>query len=331
MAEPHTIAIIEAALARLASHYVFPDRAAVASEVVWARVGAGDYDGLGGESLCERLTRDLDQTCRDAHLRLIWSAQPQPPYDNAAEPEMLAAMRARFRRENQGIRCVEHLAGNVGYLDLRAIPEAAHGGPAIAAAMRLVADTGALLIDLRHNRGGAPDGVALWCSFLLEEPDVHLDDLYDRAAGTTRQLWTTPYLPGPRYGDRPVYLLTASTTFSAGEEFAYALRTRDRAILVGERTRGGAHPTNSFQLTPQVEICVPFARTVNPVTGTNWEGVGVEPHLPVPAAQALALAHRHALTSIVDRSAAGTAEHAEAAGALAEDDRMFIGATADAP
>jgi retinol-binding protein 3 len=33
-------------------------------------------------------------------------------------------------------------------------------------------------------------------------------------------------------------------------------------------------------------IGVPFARAINPITHTNWEGVGVKPDIAVPANQA---------------------------------------------
>ena len=51
-------------------------------------------------------------------------------------------------------------------------------GPAIAAAMELVAGTYALILDLRQNHGGSPEGVVFWCSYLLDEqpdpPQRHL-------------------------------------------------------------------------------------------------------------------------------------------------------------
>ncbi|MDQ6768602.1 MAG: hypothetical protein M3Z54_01270 [Gemmatimonadota bacterium] len=39
-------------------------------------------------------------------------------------------------------------------------------------------------------------------------------------------------------------------------------------------------------------IGVPFARAINPITHTNWEGVGVEPDVKVPASEALATAQK---------------------------------------
>ena len=157
----------------------------------------------------------------------------------------------RGRLDNFGIRRVERLDGNVGYLDLRRVAVPANAGPAIAAAMELVAGTYALIIDLRHNGGGSPEGVVLWCSYLLTEKPTHLNDIFHADTGETRQFWALPYVPGTRYVDRPVYVLTSSHTFSGGEDFCYTLQALGRAELIGETTGGGAHPTRGFPISPR--------------------------------------------------------------------------------
>ncbi len=155
-------------------------------------------------------------------------------------------MRQRGRLDNFGIRRVERLDGNVGYLDVRRVAVPANAGPAIAAAMELVAGTYALIIDLRHNHGGSPEGVVFWCSYLLDERPTHLNDIFHADTGETRQFWALPYVPGTRYLDRPVYVLTSHHTFSGGEDFAYTLQALGRGTVVGETTGGGAHPTRGF-------------------------------------------------------------------------------------
>ena len=65
-----------------------------------------------------------------------------------------------------------------------------------------------------------------------------------------------------------------------------------RATIVGETTGGGAHPVRGRSIDEHFMIGVPFARAINPVTHTNWEGVGVEPDVKVPAKDALATAER---------------------------------------
>ena len=208
-------------------------------------------------------------------------------------------MRRRGRMDNFGIRQVERLDGNVGYLDVRRVPVPANAGPAITAAMELVAGTYALIIDLRHNGGGAPEGVVFWCSSLLDERPTHLNDIFHADTGETRQFWALPYVPGTRYTERPVYVLTSGHTFSGGEDFAYTLQALGRATVVGETTGGGAHPTRGFPISAAVHIGIPFARSVNPVTGTNWQGTGVVPDVAVPEAQARDTAYAQALEHVL--------------------------------
>jgi C-terminal processing protease CtpA/Prc len=208
-------------------------------------------------------------------------------------------MRRMGRLDNFGIHRVERLDGNIGYLDLRRVPVPAIAGPAMAAAMELVAGTYALIIDLRRNGGGAPDGVVFWCSYLFDERPTHLNDIFRADTGETRQFWALPYVPGPRYLERPVYVLTSERTFSGGEDFAYTLQALGRAEVIGETTGGGAHPTRVFPISRAVNIAVPFARSVNPVTGTNWQGTGVVPDVAAPEAEARDVAYAKALRHVL--------------------------------
>src|SRR4029077_18060964 len=204
-------------------------------------------------TLTELVTRHLQQATGDGHLALMLGDVPQPsprPGPRPGEPKdheaRQLARRQRFRLDNFGIRRVERLDGNVGYLDLRRMPEPANAGPAIAAAMELVAGTYALIIDMRRNGGGSPEGVVFWCSYLLDEESTHLNDIFHADTGQTRQFWALPYVPGTRYLDRPGYVLTSRRTFSAGEDLCYTLQALDRAEIIGETTGGGAHPTRVY-------------------------------------------------------------------------------------
>lgn len=290
---PSNAEIINSTLDHIAAGYIFPRCAAEADRAVRARLAAGEYDALSGAAFCEAVTAHLQEACPDRHLRLLWQDEPRSA-EPADEDTGMAAFLALMRAESQGIRRVERLDGNIGYLDVRWIPDAGQGARAIGAAMELVAGTRALLLDLRECRGGLPAGAAMWCSYFFPDDGVHLNDVYERSTGSTRQYWTLPYLPAPRYLDRPVYVLTGATTFSGGEDVAYTLQAHGRAEVIGEVTRGGAHPTAHHPVTEHITVTVPTARTINPVTGTNWEGVGVRPDRTVPAEKALETAHEEA-------------------------------------
>jgi C-terminal processing protease CtpA/Prc len=87
--------------------------------------------------------------------------------------------------------------------------------------------------------------------------------------------------------DGLAFVLTSKNTFSGAEEFTYNLKNLKRATIVGETTGGGAHPLSGHRIDDHFMIGVPFARAVNPVSKTNWEGTGVEPDVSVKAPDAL--------------------------------------------
>ncbi len=290
--------IVQAALRHLCARYVFPELAEQAATVVRAELAAGAYDDLDEEALAELLTSQLQEICHDKHLRVRTHEprerlRPPPGRGHADRPHQKPG-----QLDNFGIQKVERLDGNIGYLDLRRVPVPEHGGQAIAAAMELVSGTSALIIDLRQNHGGSPDGVVFWCSYLFPGP-THLNDIYTAGTGETRQFWSLAYLPGERYLDRPVYLLCSGETFSGGEDFCYTLQAQGRAEVIGEPTGGGAHPTDFVPISATIGIGVPFARSINPVTGSNWQGTGVRPDTEVPAERAYDVAYGKALRQVL--------------------------------
>jgi C-terminal processing protease CtpA/Prc len=284
---PFSLDILEAALARFEAEYVFPDKSALAAARIRQARDAGEYAGLGGAAVCEAVTKVFAEVCQDKHLRLLWSEEPEPlEEEDEAGDAMFTAL---CREHNNGVRRVERLDGNIGYLDLTLVPTAALGAETIAAALRVLAGTDALVIDLRSNIGGSTDGVQLWCSHLVAGADTLLTTTHSTAKGT-RQYWTLGHVDGPRYLDRPVYVLTGARTFSGGEDLAYTLQGLKRATLVGAVTRGGAHPTDWYQLDEHVTVTVPNCRSESPFTGTDWEGAGVRPDIEVPEEDALEVA-----------------------------------------
>jgi hypothetical protein len=291
--------IVQTAMAILRARYVFPERAAQAAAEIEARLAAGEYDDLGEPELAERLTSQLYAICADKHLRVRAHPEPLRPRPRPADPDKARQeMRSIGRLDNFGIHRVERLDGNVGYIDLHRVAMPQNAGAAIAAAMELVSGTYALIFDLRQNGGGAPDGVVFWCSYLFDGPGIHLNDIFEAETGETRQFWSVPYVPGSRYVDKPVYVLTSQETFSGGEDFCYTLQALGRAQLIGETTGGGAHPTGTRPLSATMAISVPHARSVNPITGTNWEGTGVVPDIRVAAAEAHDVAYGMALRHV---------------------------------
>jgi hypothetical protein len=293
--------LVRRAAAHMRGRYIFADKGEEAAAALEQRLAQGVYAGLDEPALCAALTDDLRTACPDRHIRVVHRADARTEVegDEWDDPQLIAEYWEEARTANHGLRRVERLDGNVGCIDLRAIDEAEQTATTLAAAMALVQHTGALLLDLRRNNGGAPSGVAFLCSHFFGPEPVHLNDVHER--DKVQQFWTYPHLPGPRYLDRPVFVLTSDMTFSGAEEIAYNLQQLKRATVIGETTRGGAHPVGQFWVGPHVSIRVPTARSVNPASGTNWEGVGVTPDVPTTADEAFPEAYRRALRAVLDR------------------------------
>ena len=290
--------VINGALKALDENYVYPDVAKKMSDSIRDRQHRNDYDSFSSaQKFAEKLTNDLRDVSHDKHLRVMYSSNPIPPDRPNREltKDEFEQQKSFAARTNFGFEKVERLAGNIGYLDLRAFMPAGFVGDTAAAAMNFLANTEGLIIDLRNNGGGDPATVALIASYLFGPQVVHLNDLYWRPRNETQQWWTLPYVPGKRLEGKDVYVLTSQRTFSAAEEFTYDLKNLKRATIVGEVTGGGAHPGGPHRINDHFAVGVPSGRAINPYSKTDWEGTGVEPDVKVPADKALKTAHLMAL------------------------------------
>ncbi len=293
--------VIEASLAALAKSYVFPDVATKMTEAIKKHVAAKKYDTLtSARAFSEALTADLRAISHDKHIVVSFSTDPVPERkDGKLLQSELDLMHERMQFWNAGIVKAERLDGNVGYVRIDGFAPVAEAAPRIAPAMSMIADTGALIIDLRFNGGGDPYTVVLLVSYLFPAGEEHhVNDFYSRLDNSTQQMWTVHDVSGRRYPKNPVFVLTSKDTFSGAEEFAYDMQTLKRATIVGDVTGGGANPGDQFKVHRNFEIFVPTGRAINPVTKTNWEGVGVKPDVQVAADTALDTAYLAALGKV---------------------------------
>jgi len=295
--------VIDGAVAALNDTYVFPETAKKMEEAVRAHQQKGDYNAIfDGDDFATRLTDDFQAISRDKHLRVMFSPAPLPDFDNQKpDPKREAEDRKQMERQNCGFKKAEVLEGNIGYLKFDFFAEPGVCGPTVVAAMNFLANVDAVIFDLRENGGGDPKMVAFVSSYLFAER-THLNDLWTRKGDVTEQYWTDAYVPGKRLDARPAFVLTSKKTFSGGEEFTNNLKVLKRATIVGETTGGGAHPVRGHRITEHFGIGVPFARAINPITHTNWEGTGVEPDEKVDASQALEVAIKLATERIKDNA-----------------------------
>lgn len=243
---------------------------------------------MSDDTFAKKITGILTDVTRDPHLRLMYSAEPA--YEGtAAMPTSsdIARREAYLREQNYGIERVERLPGDIGYLKTTFFAPATSSASFIGAAMTLLANTDALIINLRENDGGASAAVPFLASYLFDERK-HLADIYTRRGNITEQQRTSPAVPGIRFGgEKDVYLPTSKAAFSAAEGLAFALRHQKRVTLVGETTRGGAYPSRIEPISAHLALMMPTSTARDPITLQDWEGVGVAPDVAVPAVEAL--------------------------------------------
>lgn len=301
-------AVIKTLISKMNKFYILPDKATEFDANSHRKLESGHYDSYTDpDTFAGELTASLQSIVGDRHLGVGYSPDM---YDRVAtyeanpdnhQPDEESKKRwiARSRYDNNGFKRVERLAGNIGYIRLDGFHDASYAGEKAVSAMNFVSYCDALIFDLRQNGGGSPSMIQLISSYLFENR-THLNNFYDRHDDKTEQFWTQEHVQGKKLSDIPVYVLTSSRTFSAAEEFTYNLKNLKRATVIGETTGGGGHPVTMMTLADGFVARICRARAVNSITKTNWEGVGVEPHITVPQSDALAKAHIHAIETLLE-------------------------------
>ncbi len=290
-------AVIERFAAELRQNYVTESIGNQMADHLLAQEKAQAYAAITDPKLfARRLTEDVYPIAKDKHLRVFFNNASAEVTQNP-DTELADGWKRREsgRERNNGYAAVQVLEGNIGYLEVTGFSGIHEVKAQADAAFVLLRDVEALILDLRRNGGGDPTGVQYLCSYLLPEK-VHLNSL--RYRHQPEFVSHTISVPGKRLLDIPVYVLTSQGTFSGGEECSYNLQTQKRAMLIGETTGGGANPGDHLGLGHGFSCFMPQGMAVNPITGTNWEGVGVVPEVACPASEALTLAKARAMEAI---------------------------------
>lgn len=264
---------------------------------------SGKFDALQDErELSSELSTWLDPF--DTHFDVSWT-EPTPASSAApasTAPERAMSANDPLRRVNYGVRGVDVLPGNIGYLDLRNFGGFEFGEPgqparqAVDAALQLLSGTNALIIDLRENGGGAPQMVGYLSSAFVKKDA----DIFNTFHGRDRTMSEAPldWHPQPRL-DTPLFILISARTASAAEAFAYTMQSAKRATVVGETSMGAANPGAPVDAGNGFTVFVSFASPINPITKTNWEDRGVIPDVAVASATAPDTARRLALQAVL--------------------------------
>ena len=257
-------------------NYVYPDMAIKLSEYIKKRHEAGAY--LYADSMrdfARLLNNDLYSICEDRHCDLTLGE------DIAVTKESWQLRKQHLLETNYGFNKVSCLQGNIGYLMITEFYNSDNTIEVMDQVFDEIADVDALIIDLRENEGGSTDIVTMLCSYFFNDP-VHIFSIENPRTGKITETWTTKEVKGKKIIDVPIYILISGKTFSAAECFAYTLQTLKKAIVIGQYSAGGAHPTKSFVIKEfSIVFDVPVHNLINPITRTNWERTGIRPDVEI--------------------------------------------------
>lgn len=277
--------------------YFDAERGHEIAELLRSEAEEGRYDSLTDpRDLQVALTRRMKPL--DHHFNVTWRDPAATPTPAASAPSELEPVpfAVGVARRGQGFLSVNILPGNIAVIDMRMFADFDEAqDPArrqADAVLQMVSGADAVIFDLRNNGGGSPAMVGYLVSAFVP-PGSNIYNVFKEREGQTPESPREGYA-SPRV-DVPLFILTSGRTGSAAEGFSYTLQAARRATVVGERTAGAANPGGPVSTTSGFSIFVPSGSPVNPITGGNWEGTGVEPDINTPSDQALDAAWTAAL------------------------------------
>lgn len=284
---------IDAAIASMAQSidtaYVFPEKGQKIAAYLRSEHKRGSFSNAKNwKDLAAAVSKSLQQFSRDGHLYVRNDPQTvkdlqNPPQDQADSTPQKVAYNPFFDgkdavERNFGFREVKVLEGNIGYIKISEINISVKSLPILFAAMRLVENSKALIIDLRSNGGGGSNVGSVLESFFLPAQTPLLD--FKTRNGSSHMEKTVDWLLEPRY-EKPLFILVNKGTVSAAEAFAFALQKHRRAKVVGQRSAGGAFMNSWYPVNEHLFISVSTGAPTLPGTNESWEGNGIQPDYPV--------------------------------------------------
>lgn len=283
--------LIDSINLKLSDNYVFPDKAQLIAKSLKAQLKKKVFSSTANEpqKLVKQLQAEIFKVHKDPHMVVDYNPGWQGHTQGYTGPstEEITQFTKFVKDDNFMFKKVELLPGNIGYLPFNIFVEhVKEAKPIIASALGFLANSTAIIIDLRENTGGEPEMVSQLESYFFKEK-TRMNDIINRTKRDTISYYADPAKTDGLTLSMPVYILTSKKTFSAAEDFSYGMQQAKRATIVGEVTGGGAHPTKPFSVGQGFIVNIPFARSLNPVTKTDWEGTGVIPDFKVEAANAL--------------------------------------------
>jgi len=296
--------VIETISTLLEKEYIVPEMTPVIIDSLQTKLKNGKYDKADTQvEFADMIFRDLYIIGDDKHFYFYYDPHEaqlinwENGNDKNKKERAHKEYYERGRLKNFGFEKIERLKGNIGFLDLRYFENVKYGGETAIASMQFLSNCDAIIIDLRENRGGMSNMVRLISSYFLEEET--LIRTMEFKSGKKQQGWTLPYVPGKKMNDKKLYILTSKNTGSAAEQFSYYMKNSERAVLIGDVTRGAAHNIREAVILDKYILHLADKKPIDPNTKTNWEKVGVTPNIQIESELAFEKAYQLAIENLI--------------------------------
>lgn len=213
----------------LKDNYVFPEIAKTLSDSIKSYNQNGKYASVKDyNEFASILTKDIRKINNDKHIRILYDLDLENEIikfiSSSKEAKIVSEIEiSKEKSKNFHFKKIEVLPSNIGYIELNgfALPSK-YTSNTIFSAMCFVANTNAVILDLRNNFGGNSDVANEILSYFFSE-NQFLGRTYNRI----EDKWTNQYVRKRSKFEKdiflnmPVYILTSNRTFSAAEGLSY--------------------------------------------------------------------------------------------------------------
>lgn len=268
---------------KINQHYILSSKKSTIIKELNQRLESGKYDTITNtDDLAIVLSKDLKAISQDGHLYVKHLQQHKNQEDLASwESDELV----RETRDNYGFKEIQIIDGNIGFLKITEFMHPKRSINTAVAAMKLVENTTALIVDLRGNGGGYSGIMEYILNHYFDGPPTLLSTTkYSGSPHATT--YTSDIIVGKLMIGKPLYVLIDKKTASAAEYFAYTLQARKKATIIGESSAGAANNNDYFELPYNFRISISTAIPIDAITNTNWENIGVKPDIEVDSQKA---------------------------------------------
>lgn len=267
--------ITEKTLSVFSNNYIDTDAIPHVTDAITSRLDSGAYNSASNiEQLAELLGRDFRNVSGDVHLSL------QVRQENEPLTHILKEKDGRLTY-NHAFEEVRYLHGNIGYLKLNKFHPSELALETADRAFAFLERSDGLIIDLRDSVGGSPALVQHMLSYFFENETV----LWRVIQKDEQNSYTIKVDSNPVHKkfvkNYPVWLLTSKNTASASELFAGVFQDYGKAKIVGGKTAGAGYYVGVREVTDKLTFRISLAKPIFANSHSNWEKVGIKPHIDV--------------------------------------------------